>query len=217
MQTHIARPTGISLAVKTERDEYAYGSPFHLLNGDRATIIQNGKIVGSVLGRDDTTNAVLTKKWIKKLKKKLFSKKVECEVYFFRMRQEFTINDRFKLKNGCSVWLDLHVDCKLMVSDEEEWLYMFFTDENNYFKYNLLTARDFLKGEIKKAIVEVGGYAYTESHAANPIRICLSDKVKGKYDLGANERSLMNLLEKQLSRQLKTYGLSAYLYLSDCE
>lgn len=217
MQTHIAKPTSITMAVKTDKDEYAYGSPFHLLDGDRATIVQNGKIVGSVLGRDDTTKAVLNKKWIKKLKKKLFSKKVECEVLFFRMWHDVHINDRIKFKNNCQVWFDLQVNCKLSVINEEEWYYMFFLDNNNYFKFNLLTGRDFLKTEIKKALAEIGGFAYKESYAANPIRICLSDKVKDQNDLGATERSLMNLLEKQLSHQLETYGLSARLYLTSCD
>lgn len=212
-----SKTRGISMAVKTERDEYAYGSPFRLLDGDRATIVQNGKIVGSVLGRDDTTNAVLTKKLIKKLKKKLFSKKAECEVCFFRMWHDVHVNDRIKFKNNCQVWFDLQVNCKLSIIDEEEWYYMFFLDNNNYFKFNLLTGRDFLKGEIKKALAEIGGTVYKESYAANPIRICLSDKVKDERDLGDKERSLLFTLEKQLNHQLETYGLSSYLYLTACD
>ncbi len=187
------------------------------MDGDRAAIVQNGKVVGAVLGGNDTNNAVLTKKRIKKLKKKLFSKKIDCEVCFFRMEEKVKINDRIKLKNDCLIWFDLKAKCNLAIIDEEEWYYMFFKSEQNYFKFNLLTARDFLKGEIKKALAEIGGNVHKESFAANPIRICLSDKVKGSKDLGDKEKSLLSLLEKQLSRQLETYGLSAYLYLTTCD
>ena len=220
MQTQICKPMGVGAVMKIDDSEFQYKCPILLVGEtDRVMVVQDEKIVGEVWGGDPLVHkAVLNKKWIKKLKKGLFSKTVNCSVYYIRMGEAIVKHDDLiKLDSGYNVWFRIAAKFAIYISDTDKWFDHHVLNGKNADYFAFVSCQDFIKGQMKKAIAAVGPKFYKESHTGSPRKIHLTPEIRSSDKIDPTDRDFLRAVEKYMREQLEKQGLYLNIYLQDME
>lgn len=215
MPKPIYTPMGTGAIKKVEETTFEANTPIWFSHEtDRVIVVQKGKVVGTVLGHND--KATLSRKWVKKLKKGLFSKTVNCDVYYVDAEcANVKFDEQIKLNDGYTIGFKTSLRISATIKDFDKWYESNIADKNMLSYFELASFDGYMKALVKKGLAKVASNHFSSNEFFSR-KLHSRDRgfSSNANDLDKTDKDIYNALEKFLTDELEEQGRGCIMKLA---
>ncbi len=216
MENKVTRPQGTAMVVKCPETEYKYKSPVYTNEDDTVLFVQNGMLIGAVWGGSSlASKAMLNKKWAKKMKKGLFSKKVVCDIYYVdTCFAPFQCDEIFTLSNGYKVRIKISVKVALYNVANQDWVDYHILNDTKGTYFQFASTKGYIGNLIKKTIEEIAPKHFKFTQTDKPIEIYRRENIQSSDSLPNIEKAFFKEIEVVIPKKLSQEYMAGKVYLA---